>query len=72
MKNKVIAPTSLPTRLPVFPALTAWLFMDYVDAHDFVRGGVAFLFIVWFVGALYAITTAEYADVRGFGKRSED
>lgn len=56
MKRKVISPKSLPTKLPVWQTLVAFLALEYWDAREWIYGACGlFFFIIWLTAIINII-----------------
>ncbi len=68
--KKVIKVDNLPTKFPVFPTMTMYLFLDKVNAAGWVWGAVGFFFVmVWFF-ALKRWASEEQVDIFNKDKRT--
>lgn len=66
-KKRVIAPSSLPTKIPLWPTIVLYLLLEQQSATDLVKGVVYTLLVIWWVVAIYNLNREESRDVPGFG-----
>ena len=66
-KKRVIAPSSLPARIPLWPTIVIYLLLEKLQATDLVKGVVYTLLVIWWVVAIYNSNREESRDVPGFG-----
>ena len=66
-KKRVIAPSSLPTKIPLGPTIVLYLLLEQQSATDLVKGVVYTLLVIWWVVAIYNLNREESRDVPGFG-----
>ena len=66
-KKRVVAPSSLPTRIPLWPTIVIYLLLEKLQATDLVKGVVYTLLVIWWVVAIYNLNREESRDVPGFG-----
>ena len=66
-KKRVIAPSSLPTKIPLWPTIVLYLLLEHQQASDVVQGVVYTLLAIWWVVAIYNSNREETRDVPGFG-----
>ena len=66
-KKRVIAPSSLPTKIPLWPTIVLYLLLEQQSATDLVKGVVYTLLVIWWVVAIYNSNREESRDVPGFG-----
>ena len=66
-KKRVVAPSSLPTRIPLWPTIVIYLLLEKLQATGVVQGIVYTLLVIWWVVAIYNSNREESRDVPGFG-----
>ena len=66
-KKRVIAPSSLPTKIPLWPTIVLYLLLEHQQASGVVQGVVYTLLAIWWVVAIYNSNREETRDVPGFG-----
>ena len=66
-KKRVIAPSSLPTKIPLWPTIVLYLLLEHQQASGVVQGVVYTLLALWWVEAIYNSNREETRDVPGFG-----
>jgi len=67
-KKRVIAYSSLPTRLPMWPTIVLYLLLEHLQASGLVQGIVYTLLALWWIGALASMHGEDRRDVPGFGE----
>ena len=66
-KKRVIAPSSLPTKIPLWPTIVLYLLLEHQQASGVEQGVVYTLLALWWVVAIYNSNREETRDVPGFG-----
>lgn len=66
-KKRVVALSSLPTRIPLWPTIVIYLLLEKLQATGLVQGIVYTLLVIWWVVAIYNLNREESRDVPGFG-----
>ena len=66
-KKRVVAPSSLPTRIPLWPTIVIYLLLEKLQATGLVQGIVYTLLVVWWILVIYNSNREESRDVPGFG-----
>ena len=66
-KKHVVAPSSLPTRISLWPTIVIYLLLEKLQATDLVKGIVYTLLALWWIGAFVSMYHEERRDVPGFG-----
>ena len=66
-KKRVVAPSSLPTRIPLWPTIVIYLLLEKLQATGLVQGIVYTLLALWWIGAIASMYHEERRDVPGFG-----
>lgn len=66
-KKRVIAPSSLPMKIPLWPTIVLYLLLEQQSATDLVKGVVYTLLVIWWAVAIYNWNREESRDVPGFG-----
>lgn len=66
-KKRVVAPSSLPTRIPLWPTIVIYLLLEKLQATGVVQGIVYTLLALWWIGAFASMYHEERHDVYGFG-----
>lgn len=64
MVKKVISLKNLPSRLPIFPIMTMYLFLDKVGVAQWVWGSVGLLFALIWAVAIYGICTEDRTELK--------
>ena len=67
-KKRVVAPSSLPTRIPLWPTIVLYLLLEHLQASGLVQGIVYTLLALWWIGALTSMYGEDRRDVPGFGE----
>ena len=66
-KKRVVAPSSLPTRIPLWPTIVIYLLLEKLQATGLVQGIVYTLLALWWIYAIVSLNEEERRDVPGFG-----
>ena len=66
-KKRVVAPSSLPTRISLWPTIVIYLLLEKLQATGVVQGIVYTLLVVWWILVIYNSNREESRDVPGFG-----
>ena len=66
-KKRVIALSSLRTKLPFWPTIIMYLLLEQQGASGVVQGVVYTLLGLWWILAIYNSNREESCDVPGFG-----
>ena len=63
VKIKVISWKNMPSRLPIFPTITTYLFLDRLGAAGWVWGAVGCVFVIGWAIAIIAMSTQTKVDI---------
>ena len=66
-KKRVVAPSSLPTRISLWPTIVIYLLLEKLQATGVVQGIVYTLLALWWIGAFASMYHEERRDAPGFG-----
>ena len=66
-KKRVVAPSSLPTKLPLWQTIILYLLLEQQGASGVAQGVVYTLLVIWWAVAIYNSNREESRDVPGFG-----
>lgn len=69
-RRRVVGHSSLPVRLPLWPGLVLWLFLDRLQANGIAWGIVGTLWGLWFLMALTEWLKTDEHDLPGYGDRT--
>ena len=66
-KKRVVAPSSLPMKLPLWQTIILYLLLEQQGASGVAQGVVYTLLVLWLILAIYSSNREESRDVPGFG-----
>lgn len=66
MENRikyVVSNKNLPSRLPVFSAITTYLALEHFNAPEWLYGAIGLFFLLAFIGSIYSIVMSERVEI---------
>ncbi len=62
--KKVISNKQLPSKLPLWPTLICWLFLDHFNMPGWIWGALGILFLFFWFISIYLLFKQEQTEIK--------